>query len=123
MTDDFEVADVKLVTIIAPCGLGDRVAEELRVLGASGYTKAKADGWGIHGARQFGLVESSNVRFDVLAGAAVAKSILQSVAQNFEDEAMVAFAQDVQAVPHRHFAERVATAAAPKAGPRRDGIA
>ena len=101
-TDNFEVANVKLVTIIAPYGLG--VAKELRVLGASGYTKSKADGWGIHGARQFGLVDSSNVRFEVLASAAVAKSILQSVARKFDDEAMVAFAQDVQAVPRHHFA-------------------
>jgi hypothetical protein len=39
-----------------------RIASELRALGVSGYTKTEADGWGLHGSRQFGIVDGANVR-------------------------------------------------------------
>lgn len=104
MTAQFETASIKLVTIVAPFGFSERIAKELRALGATGYTKSKADGWGVHGSREYGLIDSANIRFEVLAGPDIATKILRSVSQKFEDEAIVAFSQDVEAVPHRHFA-------------------
>ena len=101
MTDRFETVQLKLVTI-APFGLADSIAKELRALGATGYTKAKADGWGVHGSREYGLVDSANIRFDVLADAEIARKILHGVPHKFAADAIVAFAHDVEAAPRRH---------------------
>ena len=104
MTDSFETAKVKLVTILASFEFGEQIADELRALGVSGYTKTKADGWGLHGSRQFGIVDGANVRIDILVGAELAQKILRVMVANFADQAMVAFSHDVEAVPIHHFA-------------------
>jgi hypothetical protein len=104
MTDAIETAKLKLVTVIASFELGNRVASELRELGVSGYTKAKADGWGVHGAREWGFVDGANVRVDTLVNAELARKILQTVAKSFAGQAVVAFSCDAEAVPSQHFA-------------------
>jgi nitrogen regulatory protein PII len=103
MSDGFDTAKVKLVTIIASFQLGDRIATQLRALGVSGYTKTKADGWGQHGTRQYGIVDSANVRIESLVRPELARQILQAVVANFANLAIVAFTQDVEAVPTDHF--------------------
>jgi hypothetical protein len=104
MSDGFETAKVKLVTIIASFQLGDRIASDLRALGVSGYTRSKADGWGRHGTREYGIIDSANVRIDSLVSSELALRILHAVVANFANQAVVAFAQDVEAVPSGHFA-------------------
>lgn len=98
-----ETAQVKLVTIIAPHGLGDHIANDLRALGVNGFTKARADGWGSHGRRQFGLVDSANVRLETLVSAELARDILQKMVTKFSDHAVIAFMQAVEAVPRSRF--------------------
>ena len=103
MSESSETAKLKLVTILASFELGGRITSDLRELGVSGYTKAKADGWGVHGARQFGFVDGANVRVDTLVSAELAYKILQIVAKNFAGQPVVAFSCDAEAVPSRHF--------------------
>jgi nitrogen regulatory protein PII len=103
MPEPFETAKVKLVTIVASHGLGDHIASDLRALGVGGVTKTKADGWGSHGPRQFGLVDGANIRLDMLVSAELAQQILEHVVEKFSDEAVVAFMQTVEAVPRSRF--------------------
>ena len=103
MSGNIEIAKLKLVTILASLALGSRIASDLRALGVSGYTKTKADGWGMHGSRQFGIVDGANVRFETLVGAELGQKILHTVAANFSGQAAVAFSCDVDAVPSHHF--------------------
>ena len=104
MSDNIEIARLKLVTILASFELGSRIATDLRALGVSGYTKTKADGWGVHGSRQFGIVDGANVRFETLVNAELGQKILKTIAANFSGQAVVAFTCDVDAVPSHHFA-------------------
>ena len=101
--EKLETAKLKLVTIIAPYGLGDIVAKELRALGVPGYTRTAADGWGRHGVRHAGIVENANVRVELLLNAQLAEDVLRRVVDGFGDDAVVAFVRDVEAVPRNHF--------------------
>lgn len=74
MAEAFEAVKVKLVTIIAPYELGERLASEVRGLGVRGYTVTKADGWGKDGARKFGFVDGANLRFETLVSPKVARA-------------------------------------------------
>jgi hypothetical protein len=103
MTHKLETAKVKLVTIIAPYELGDRIAKDVRDLGASGYTIARVNGWGKAGPRQYGIVDGANVCFEVIANAELAHTVLEYVVMNLSDDAVVAFVRDVEAVPSKHF--------------------
>ena len=55
-------------------------------------------------ARQFGLNEEPNIRVETLVSAEVCRVILVSVDARAAEQGLVAFAQDVEAVPRRHFA-------------------
>jgi len=103
MTEPIPTTKIKLVTVIGSFHFGDRIASELRALGVSGYTKTKAEGMGVHGSRQFGIVDGANVRIDTLVAPELAAAILQTIAKNFAGQAVVAFAVDAEAVPSSHF--------------------
>jgi len=104
MTELIQTTNVKLVTIIGSFHFADRIASELLALGVSGYTKTRAEGMGVHGSRQFGIVDGANVRIETLVGRELAGSILQKIGKNFAGQAVVAFAVDAEAVPGSHFA-------------------
>jgi nitrogen regulatory protein PII len=103
MADPFETASVRLVTIIAPVTLGDTILKDLQEVGVTGHTTAKVDGWGNHGTRQFGLNDEPNIRIDTLVSAELARTILERMDARSVLNGLVAFAQDVEAVPRRHF--------------------
>jgi hypothetical protein len=103
MSEPFETAKVKLVTIIAPYSLGDHIAGDLKTMGVGGFTTMKADGWGSHGPRHFGLVDGANVRFETLVSAELAREILERVLRECAHDAVVAFMQDVEAGPRSRF--------------------
>ena len=103
MTDSFEKAKVKLVTVVASFQFGDRICDDLKALGVSGYTRSKVDGWGVHGARKAGFIDGANVRLETLVGAELADKVLRMIATNFTGDAVVAFAVDAEAVPSSHF--------------------
>ncbi|MGO9838634.1 MAG: P-II family nitrogen regulator [Polyangiaceae bacterium] len=98
-----ETAKVKLVTVIASSELLDRLTEALRALGAAGYTTASVNGRGLHGTRKRSLFDSGNVRLETIALPLVAEKILEHVAMHYPGFEIVAFAQDVEAVPRANF--------------------
>ena len=102
MTDGIETAKVKLVSVIGSFHLGDGIVSQLRSLGVNGYTRSKADGWGAHGTREAGLVDSANVRIDTLVEPGLARTILATIAVNYAGR-VVAFAVDAEAVPSSRF--------------------
>jgi hypothetical protein len=98
-----ETAKVKLVTVIASSEVQDRLVADMRKLGATGYTISMVSGGGAHGPRTRGWWDSGNVRIETLVAAEVAASILQKVANSYEELSIVAFMHDVEAVPREHF--------------------
>jgi nitrogen regulatory protein PII len=99
-----DVARMKLITIIATSELLDRCERNLRRLGASGYTVSKVDGRGRHGPRTRGMFDVGNVRIETLVPPEIAQAILAHLAKEAETTELIAFAQDVEAVPGKHFA-------------------
>lgn len=94
---------VKLVTIITPYRLEERIAHELLQLGATGYSASKVDGHGAHGSRKFGVSDGSNIRIEVLVHEDVAVQILGNLATRYAEEAVIAYAIDAMAIPPGHF--------------------
>jgi hypothetical protein len=111
MFERIATAQVKLVTIVASSELQDRIIEELREAGAGGYTIARTSGGGLHGPRVRGMWDTGNVRIETLVSAEIAERVLERVSHAFAELPLVAFAQDVEAVPREHFLE-------PPPGPR-----
>ncbi len=91
-------ADLTLVTIVAERVLESRIAEDIKAAGATGYTVGDARG---EGSRHVGshTFEGRNVRFEVIAGHAVAQRILDVVAERyFPHYGVIAFLTDVTVV-------------------------
>ena len=98
-----ETAKVKLVTIITPEELLDGVEDRLKAGGASGFTVGRADGWGQHGARQRSFVAYANVRVEALLRPADAMRLLELLQRDYAGRQLMAFVQDVEAIPREHF--------------------
>lgn len=89
---------LKLVTIIAEALLEDRLVQEIRGLGATGYTVTRASGRGTRGVRASEW-EGNNVRIETLVVEAVADQLLTHLADHyFEHFAVVAYTQTVEVV-------------------------
>jgi hypothetical protein len=99
-----QTAKVKLVTIIASSELQERLVDDLRTLGARGYTISTASGGGLHGPRKRGMWDTGNVRIETLVTDDVAGRILSRVTSAYKGLSLVAFMHDVEAVPDDHFA-------------------
>lgn len=93
----------KLITIIASGELRDRLEDDLRKLGATGYTVYRVDGRGHHGERMRGVFEIGNIRLETLVAQGKADAILTHLGRLAEQFELVAFAQDVDALPRSHF--------------------
>jgi nitrogen regulatory protein PII len=96
-------AHARLVTIIVYAEFQAQFERELKRLGARGWTVSEVDGRGLHGARKDSLFVVGNVRFETLVSPSVAEAILEYVDRAAETLEVVAFAQDVEAVPRKHF--------------------
>ena len=93
-----ETTPRKLVTIVAEALLEDRLVQEIRALGARGYTVTRASGRGTRGIRASEW-EGSNVRIETLVDAQVADLILTHLAEHyFALYAVVAYVQAVEVV-------------------------
>ncbi len=88
----------KLVTIIAEPVLESRITQELRALGASGFTVIEARGEGsraIHAAE----IPGNNVRIETIVPNEVADRIVTFLASTyFTDYEVIAFLSDVAVV-------------------------
>jgi len=104
METPLKTAKMKLVTIIAAYELEDRLVAELRALKTSGFTVAKVNGYGAHGPRKYGILDGANLRIETLVSQAQAGTLLRHLLDRYADLELVAYALDVEAIPHAHFA-------------------
>lgn len=99
-----QTAKLTLVTMVAPTELLDEIEACLKGLGAHGYTLVQAEGRGLHGVRRRGfLVDIGNVRIETLLSQVEAEKLLGQIARDY-GERVVAFTQEVQALPRQHVA-------------------
>jgi len=99
-----DMARAKMITIIASAELRERIENDLHRLGATGYSVIMVDGRGRKGPRKRGMLDSGNVRVETVVALGVAETILAHLAGQAETDEMVVFAQDVDAMPRKHFA-------------------
>jgi hypothetical protein len=98
-----ETAKVTLVTVIATFELEDRLVEDLKALGVKGHVLGRVHGRGLHGARMAGLVDSPDMRIEMLVAPALAKRILRRIVDKYADLPILAFTHEVEAVPVEQF--------------------
>jgi nitrogen regulatory protein PII len=99
MSNPAKTAKGKLVIVVAPFELSERLAVELKSLGARGCTSMRVDGYGSHGPRHQGVLDAANVRFEIATTPAVASNILGHVTN---DDRITAYCLDCEAVPADH---------------------
>lgn len=93
-----QLTHLKLVTVIAEAVLEERLLEDIRRLGATGYSLTEVRGEGSRGIHASDW-EGRNIRVETLVGAATADRILQHLADDyFPFYAVVAYMTDVQVV-------------------------
>ncbi len=89
---------LKLVTIVGETVLAEHLHQDLRRLGATGWTQTDATGEGSRGMRAKTL-RGDNFRLEVVVSAEVADRILEQLAvAYFPHYALVAWMSDVQVV-------------------------
>lgn len=94
----------KLVTIVTEAAAERGLIEDLRALGASGWTILEARGAGERGERPGDWTESRNVRIETLCDADTAGKLLDHLRVHwYAHFAMVAWAVDVEVVRPEKF--------------------
>jgi hypothetical protein len=86
----------KLVTIVTEAAIERRLVDDLKRLGAHGYTISDARGEGSRGVRSAGWEASSNIRVEVVCDAATAEAIAARLKAHYYDHyAMILYFSDV----------------------------
>jgi nitrogen regulatory protein P-II 2 len=86
------------VTIVGEAVLAERLPEELRAMGATGWTMCEARGDGARGVRT-GPFPGANVRIETIVSAETARLILDRLAaEYFPNFALVAWVSAVEVV-------------------------
>ncbi|MEO0997422.1 MAG: transcriptional regulator [Pseudomonadota bacterium] len=87
----------KLLTIVTESALEASLGEELRTLGATGYTIVNARGRGSRGVRDAGWSSSGNIRIEVVCDDDTAERIASYLRENYyRDFAMIVYVGDVE---------------------------
>ncbi|TVR50827.1 MAG: transcriptional regulator [Gemmatimonadales bacterium] len=87
----------QLVTIVTEAALERRLIEEVKRLGAKGYTIVKASGEGARGVREAAWEHSKNIRMETICRPEVADAIMEHLSSKYyEHYAMVAWTTDVE---------------------------
>jgi nitrogen regulatory protein P-II 2 len=98
-----ELLSLKLVTIIAERVLRSRLVNEVRALGARGFTITEVSGEGSRGVRASEW-EGSNIKLEVIVAGDVAQRIVDHVAATyFAWHAVIVYVQDVDVVRGRKY--------------------
>ena len=93
-----ELVPLKLVTIVAESLLEKRLVEEVKRLGAKGYTITPARGEGSRGIRSVDW-EGQNIRLETIVSEEVALRILQRLQEeSFPHYAVIAYVENVWVV-------------------------
>lgn len=99
-----EPSDRKLLSIVCEACLESRVAHDLGVLGARGYTVTDARGHGAHGPRDGNWPPSANVRFDVICDTPTAHAISRYLHEHYyQNYGMISYLSDVQVLRPEKF--------------------
>jgi hypothetical protein len=89
---------LKLLVVVAEEAVAPKIVEDIKRLGASGYTIVDAHGEGSRGKRM-GRVGETNARIESVVSAEVAERILARLAeQYFPRYAVIAWTSDVAVV-------------------------
>ncbi|PIO49051.1 MAG: transcriptional regulator [[Chlorobium] sp. 445] len=98
-----KTVSLKLLTIIADEALQRRLIEDVKTLGARGYTLEKAYGEGDSGGR-ISPWEGENIRLELLISAELAEKILDRLARDYFDKySIIAYLSDVQVLRGEKF--------------------
>jgi len=93
-----ELKRLKLVTIVAESLLEKKLVEEIKRLGAKGYTITPARGEGSRGIRSVDW-EGQNIRLETIVSEEVALKILQKLQEEyFPHYAVIAYVENVEVV-------------------------
>jgi len=93
-----------LLTIVTETVLERQLVEDIKRLGANGYTITDARGEGSRGVRHADWEHSTNIRLETVCDEAVAAAILQHlVATYYRNYAMVAFSHPVEVMRGEKF--------------------
>jgi hypothetical protein len=85
-----------LVTIVTEAALERRITDDIKRLGAHGYTISEARGEGSRGVRSAGWEASSNIRIEVVCDAPTAEAIAGHLRAHYYDHyAMILFMSEV----------------------------
>lgn len=98
-----ELIRLKLITIVAEAVLERRLVEEIRSLGARGYTVTDARGEGSRGLRTMDW-EGKNIRLETIVSEEVAERILHRLQEAYSPNyAVIAYVENVEVVRGRQY--------------------
>ncbi|MGM0552480.1 MAG: P-II family nitrogen regulator [Pseudomonadota bacterium] len=75
-----------LLTVVAEALLEDMLIDEVRRLGAAGYTVTDARGWGRHGKRRGNWRQGGNIRMEVIGSQELCDGIAAHFREQYEDD-------------------------------------
>lgn len=93
-----------LVTIVTESAVERRITDDLKRIGAHGYTISEARGEGSRGVRSAGWEASSNIRIEVVCDANTADAIATHLRARYYDHyAMIMFMSEVRVLRPEKF--------------------
>jgi hypothetical protein len=88
---------IKLVTIITESILEQMLVNDIKNLGAKGYTILDARGSGAHGNRSADWGQNQNIQIEIICNESTANAICEHCQKNYyPNYAMVIFTSDIQ---------------------------
>ena len=94
----------KLLTVVTEASLERRLIEDLRELGARGYTITDARGQGHRGKRTQDWEHSGNIRLEVICDSAIAERLVAHLRERYYDHyAMILYLLDVEVLRPQKF--------------------
>lgn len=93
-----------LITIVTEAALERRITDDIRRLGAHGYTVSDARGEGSRGVRSAGWDATSNIRIEAVCDAPTADAIAAHLRAHYYDHyAMILFMSEVRVLRPEKF--------------------
>ncbi len=93
-----QTAQLSLITIIAEHILRERIIEDIRTAGATGFTLTEVYGEGTRGVRA-STWQGNNIKVETLVSAEVAERILERLSDTyFEHYAVIAYRSSIEVI-------------------------
>ena len=98
-----QLVPIKMITIVALDSLQNRLIEDLKICGISGYTVSEVEGEGLH-AQHFTDWEGRNIRIETITSEEKVFGIMEMLSQNyFEKYGVIAFVTTVEVLRKDRF--------------------